>query len=114
MTAWRVTRYVEAPRQRKVRQAHPEANREYARKYYAANRDALAEKQREWRDAHPDYAQSYREAHREAAAERSRKWREANPERARAYREAHREANSEHVRQYKARKRATTDHEPSE
>jgi hypothetical protein len=66
----------------------PEKRREYARRYYQANRERILEYERsrrtpELRQAKAASARRWYWANREQAAETSRKWREANPERVR-------------------------------
>jgi len=77
------------------------ARREYNRRHYEANREAVLERNRRYREAN-------REANPDAARERgreyNRRYREANPEavweRQRRYREANREARREYNRQW--------------
>ena len=79
--------------------------REDHRRYYEANRDAVAEYQRRYHEANRDAARERKrrrhEANREAVLERQRRWRKANPEKRRAANAARRarerEAHIEHV-----------------
>lgn len=71
------------------------ANPEYSRQYYEANKERLAEYNRQWRKEHSrGYDPQYYEANKERLAEYYRQWREAN-----------REKRAEHQRRYIAKNR---------
>lgn len=60
-----------------------EKQREYSRKYYAANKAKVKERNRRWREANPD-------ARKKQAREGRRRWRAADPERAKLHGWRHR------------------------
>lgn len=62
------------------------------RRYYAANRENIRDKQNQ-----------YAEEHRQEAIDRVRRWREANPERERENHRRYREANQTEIAQYMRR-----------
>ena len=69
---------------RKWRESHPEAKREYDRKYRKKHQEERQAKHRAWAVAHPDlmreYQHNYRERNLEQRRESERKWRRAHPE----------------------------------
>ncbi len=82
-------------------EARKAAKREYNRRYYAAHRDQLTARQRQYGATHREEQARYCRDHREQRAETNRRFRAKNP----AYQKAWSEANREKVRGYSARYR---------
>ena len=80
---------------RKWRAANQEKQREYNKKWRAANREKERERKRKWAAANP-----------EKDRERKKKWEAANPERVREIKRKYEAANPEKVREAKEKWRA--------
>ena len=88
---------------RKWNAANPEKERERKRKWAAANPEIVRERTRKWAAANPEKVreakEKWRAANREQAREATRKWRAANPGKKREYDRKWREANPEKKRE---------------
>ena len=76
-----IREYYEAnkDRRREYREANREELADYQREYYRANRQKLSAWYREHYQANKDRRREYREAHKAEIAARMRKWQKANP-----------------------------------
>lgn len=82
-------RYAADPGKRRAqierwREAHPEKNAEYSKRYYERHRSARVKRAQEWRDLHPEkHAQAmkdWQQRNRENLSEYQRRYRAENPE----------------------------------